>query len=159
CSVAPRSSPCPASRRGCCSASSRRRCWAAHGSYRGASWRAAMSLATRSSSRHSGTCSAARPLPPELARDDRQVFHERVHRLLALIRVTAEDRGGMHRRRHPLREWRLDELPPLPADAELTTEKRLGGRRAEAHEHPRPDRGKLALQPGTAGVDLPEVGL
>jgi len=63
----------------------------------------------------------------------------------------------VHRRHDDGRELRLDGHAAVLADPELTTEERLRGGRAEAHEHLRLQQRELGLEPRPAGGDLRSV--
>src|SRR5436190_90275 len=65
----------------------------------------------------------------------------------------------MHRRRHGVREVRVEQLAAMLGDAELAAEQRLGCRRAEQDEDARLHHLELRLEPGPAGRHLGPVGL
>ena len=62
--------------------------------------------------------------------------------------------------RHDMRGQRgFDEFPALLADAEVTSEQRLGGAGAQTNEHLRLHDSQLRFKPGAAGSNFPGVGL
>ena len=65
----------------------------------------------------------------------------------------------MDRRGHRRGEVRLDQRAAAPSDAKRSAEERLGGGRAEQHEHPGLDHGDLCLEPRAAGGDLARARL
>jgi hypothetical protein len=87
--------------------------------------------------------------------DELQVLDERFHlRVARLVVALAEDCARVDRRRHVLREVRLQPFAALFRDAELAAEQRLRRGRAEADEDARTDDGELRLEPLTAGREL-----
>src|SRR5262249_23787511 len=78
---------------------------------------------------------------------------------VAVLRLAAQDRRRVDRRRDELRELGVEQLSAVLGDAELSAEEALSSRRAEEDENARLDRIELRLEPRTARGRLRPVRL
>src|SRR5205085_2237171 len=86
---------------------------------------------------------------------DLQIAGERLALKMARVVVAlAQDRRGMDRRDHDLRELAVEQPATLLGDPESVAQQGLAGRRAQDDERLGADLAQLGVQPGTAGADL-----
>ena len=93
-------------------------------------------------------------------RDRPQIANEQLHLAPAHFVVgRAQDRRGVNRRHHFLRQRRRQDLSALLRHPKGLAEDGLRGSRAQADEHLGPDQLELGHQPRPAGGDLSRIGL